>query len=78
MFETGRRPTAREAFELLSRALYEKMEHLEPSNRDGGWGDLQPREKEFYYALLEELLARKEIINIALESPDHGVILGRS
>jgi hypothetical protein len=67
-----------EAFERLAQALHKKMEHLEPSNLAKEWEDLSLREKEFYFSLLEDLLARKELIHIVLEASDNGIILWSS
>lgn len=56
----------------LARALFDKMEHLDPSEEgDAGWDGLNEHEKDFYRTCVETILA-----HLDLELPDDRVIDG--
>lgn len=55
-----------EAEELLSRRLYEKMEHLCPTDDHCDWARLSEKDKEYYRTLIENLLMADDLIKAAL------------
>lgn len=56
----------RPALELLSRRLYEKMEHLCPTDDHCDWVRLSEKDEEYYRTLVENLLMADDLVEAAL------------
>jgi hypothetical protein len=52
--------------DLLSCALYNKMEHLDPSTDEIDWHDLSEWEKDYYRTCVRYLLADADLVRRAL------------
>ncbi|MDF2973218.1 MAG: hypothetical protein K0R61_3668 [Microvirga sp.] len=61
-----------EAVERLSCFVYEKLEHLDPTD-DRAWPELSERERELYRIVVRGLLDRRSLVLAGLERPksDH-------
>ena len=57
---------ADEATELLACRLYEKMEHLYPTDPHGEWVRLSEKDRDYYRTLVENLLMADDLVEAAL------------
>lgn len=56
------RPTEFDPTEELSRVLYDKMEHLDPSNEHRGWEMLTDAERQFYRSCVGRLALETKLL----------------
>jgi hypothetical protein len=68
----------REALESIARAIYEELEHMDPSD-DRTWPALSARERGLYRNVARNLLARRSLLLTALDPrSDDDLITGGS
>ena len=52
------------ALEGLARVLFEKMEHLDPSNEETAWDSLPYSEQRFYLSCIERLALERDLLSL--------------